>query len=233
MGGAPTGEFTETGLPPMWLLAWNANTLLDDGRVLIKGSYSEGRDAAVWDPATGTFTETILSVAGGGGRATLLDDGRVFVMGGTGAEVWDPESGTFTPLDAVSGLEHHQAAVALDGGRVLVLGPEVLRTRLPLRRGDRDVDAATVTAAGAPTRRQNPRTGGCGVTAATPLLDGRILVTTWRTRPGEGVHVGPDERTVHARGQAPSREKCVLRDAPARWPGAHRRRRLSVDDATD
>jgi hypothetical protein len=38
-----------------------------------------------------------------------------------------------------------------------------------------DVAAASVARAGAPTRRQRT---GCGVTAATPLLDGRILVTT-------------------------------------------------------
>ena len=176
-----TGEFTETGLPPMWLLAWNGTTLLDDGRVLILGSYSEGRDAAVWDPATGAFTETgSLSVARGG-RATLLDDGRVFVHGGTGdseAEVWDPESGTFTPLDAVSGLDRGKALVTLDGGRVLVFGPDCSERDCPFAAEIWDVDAASVTAAGAPTRRQNPRTGGCGVTAATPLLDGRILVTT-------------------------------------------------------
>ena len=128
-----TGEFTETGSPPMWNVAFNATTLLDDGRVLIMGSYGDGRDAAVWDPATGTFTEDRdpVGAARWQARSTLLDDGRVFVIGGAGgsaAEVWDPDSGTFTPLDAVGSLEQAQRLVTLDGGRVIVFGPDVLPT---------------------------------------------------------------------------------------------------------
>ena len=92
-------------------------TLLADGRVLIAGGNGDWVliaggstngppifTAEIYDPATGTFTQTgDLNAAGGtlavdmpGDVTTLLADGRVFVAAVNNAEIYDPHSGAFT-----------------------------------------------------------------------------------------------------------------------------------------
>src|SRR3712207_1266527 len=68
-------------------------------------------------------------------QATLLDDGRVLVTGGTRtgsngsvvnreAELYDPKTGTFSPTGPMSVPRLFHAAVRLNDGRVLILGGE-------------------------------------------------------------------------------------------------------------
>lgn len=99
-----TGVFSPTGSlrEPR---ALHTGTLLPDGRVLIvggwhdeSGTYIESDSAEIWSPTTGEFTAAgSLVEARDNHTATLLPDGRVLVVGGSGqdgplssAEVWTP-----------------------------------------------------------------------------------------------------------------------------------------------
>ena len=113
-------------------------TLLDDGRVLVVGGGDappedmEVRAAEIWDPTTETFA-TIGAPAFGRANhtATLLDDGRVLVVGSGGyragevigpTELWDPRTETFGPAATLIDGRASHTATLLDDGRVLVLG---------------------------------------------------------------------------------------------------------------
>jgi hypothetical protein len=119
----------------------HTGTLLADGRVLITGGAPAPDVAArylatteTWDPATGSFTASgDLSEGRGGHTATLLDDGRVLLVGGgygvlgdgrvtTSAETWDPASGSATAAGALAQARTLHTATRLDDGRVLVVG---------------------------------------------------------------------------------------------------------------
>ncbi|WP_395845218.1 Kelch repeat-containing protein [Cystobacter fuscus] len=61
--------------------------------------------------------------------ATLLADGRVLVVGGTGpsgelvtAEVYDPATHTWSATGSLAVLRRHHTATLLNDGRVLVVG---------------------------------------------------------------------------------------------------------------
>src|SRR5262245_15324496 len=115
-------------------------TLLQDGRVLIAGGYIapvlRGESprylptAEIYDPATGTFTETGTMAAGRTFHAAvLLRDGRVLVAGGQcmgsctpGAELYDPATGTFTSTANMSGQWRAggYSGVLLKNGKALV-----------------------------------------------------------------------------------------------------------------
>ena len=111
----------------------HAAALMEDERVLIVGgsdaSDSRGRydSAEIYDPATGTFTETgrlnsprfKLRTA-----VTLLTDGTVLVAGGADVlEVYDPEAERFTALaDQFDAARFFSTATLLQDGRVLITG---------------------------------------------------------------------------------------------------------------
>ncbi|MEK7703660.1 MAG: kelch repeat-containing protein, partial [Myxococcota bacterium] len=115
--------------------------LLADGRVLVAGglgSSGELGSAEVFDPSAnagaGAWSAT-GSLAEGRGAAVgvLLHDGRVLVVGGTGAapalasaEVWDPQGaggvGSFSDAGAMSAARVEHASVLLYDGRVLITG---------------------------------------------------------------------------------------------------------------
>ena len=113
-------------------------TLLLDGRVLVIGGYggqfaypsSAIASAEVWDPGTSAFQQTgSMASARVGHTATLLPDGRVFVVGGAGpdggvaeAELWDPRTNVFTPAGTLRNPRMGHAAALLLDGRVLVAG---------------------------------------------------------------------------------------------------------------
>jgi N-acetylneuraminic acid mutarotase len=83
-------------------------TLLPDGTVLVAGGDDgTGTDGAyasaeLYDPAAGAWTATAsMNAARIGHTSTLLDDGRVLVAGGAGAdggdlptEIYDPDTGS-------------------------------------------------------------------------------------------------------------------------------------------
>ena len=169
-GRSPTG-------PAVVERIMSAATLLLDGRVLVTGGFggpyaypsSALAAAELWDPRTGAFSPTGSMLAPRVSHtATLLPDGRVLVVGGTGpdgiiatAELWDPRTGTFRPVGQLAGSDGFQTATLLPSGDVLILG-----------RGPAQVWRAR-------SESFTPAPGvlsSLGPTTATALLDGRVLV---------------------------------------------------------
>ena len=122
--------------------AAHSATLLPDGRVAIVGG-GEGRypnvtvhrSIEVFDPATNRFTHAgQLAVARQKHAASLIDGGRIVVMGGSdnrdwrgrydSAEIFDPATGksALTSPMRASRFKHTDAIVSLGSGRVLVAG---------------------------------------------------------------------------------------------------------------
>jgi hypothetical protein len=115
-------------------------TLLFDGTVLVVGGApgpEQNRQIVeVYDPATGTFSETgRLNVPGGRNEhtATLLPDGTVLVAGGdnflsapdglSSAQIYEPATGTFSFTSGMATRRgFHHAASILPDGTVLVVG---------------------------------------------------------------------------------------------------------------
>ncbi len=69
--------------------------MMEDGQVLIAGGYPDPitDTAEIYDPATGMFSEAgTMSMARAYHKATLLQDGRVLVTGGSNdkAELFIP-----------------------------------------------------------------------------------------------------------------------------------------------
>lgn len=98
-------------------------TLLTNGRVLIAGGCHEYAfrnlagsclaSAELFDPATGLFTSTgDMTTVRFAGSETRLQDGRVFILGGTqdlgipaSTEIYDPATGTFSSSGSPLSLE--------------------------------------------------------------------------------------------------------------------------------
>jgi Kelch motif protein/galactose oxidase-like protein len=112
-------------------------TLLNDGRVLIAGGYSDGVEAGaeLYDPKSGTFTTTgSLRVARCKHTAGILPDGRVLIAGGSdsrgwngnlnSAEIYDPRTGKFTAASPMndSRFKLPDEAVQLSSGKLLIAG---------------------------------------------------------------------------------------------------------------
>lgn len=176
--------------------AEHTSTLLPDGRILITGGIGGPAQSAecpdappflasaeVIDPSTGTSTATgPLLTERGGHSATLLDDGRVFVVGGTNqfgsprsAELYDPATGTFSAA-APAGSEHlFGAAPKLADGRVFLAGAnDGSEIYDPIRQAPASESSPAPLALG-PDRAvgmTDQRTGH----AAIRLRDGRVLV---------------------------------------------------------
>lgn len=140
-----TGAWSDTS-PPPWLpnrCAGQFAVLLPDGSVLVGGGASMdapesdpcAATAFIFDPSSGpngswagaeAMPQTIVSAG-----AVLLDDGRVFVTGGTGADgatslalAYNPQNGHWTtlpPAPASAGA-FAPLVLRLDDGRVLVSG---------------------------------------------------------------------------------------------------------------
>jgi hypothetical protein len=194
----PTGSMT---IPRQFHTA----TLLKDGRVLIAGGFTENlasaaayhpgdagsaqaeamtlpkgllASAEIYDPTTGTFTQTgYLRHARDHAAAALLQDGRVLIFGNSGggdggdrptdktAEIYDPATGEFSLTGSLQVARSSPRATVLTDGRVLVTG------------GAADGRSAEIYD---PATGEFTLTGSTSVArtdAATALLaDGRVLV---------------------------------------------------------
>ncbi len=134
-----TGTFAATGNMTT-ARAYHTATLLPNGNVLVAGGASIVEDdnarspltrAELYDPSTGTFITTgYMTTARGGHTATLLNNGKVLIAGGTegisalaSAELYDPAIGTFTPTSSRMTTSRFQyTAVLLSNGKVLIPG---------------------------------------------------------------------------------------------------------------
>jgi hypothetical protein len=136
-----TGTFSPTGSMASTRKFFTA-TLLNNGRVLVAGgdaSVGPGQSQAVilsvaelYDPATGKFSPTgSMTAQRRDHAATLLNDGRVLIVGGdnpntaglTSAEIYDPSSGRFSPTTgSMAHPRYGQSATRLSDGRVLIVG---------------------------------------------------------------------------------------------------------------
>lgn len=151
------------------------------GLVLVAGG--DGRDprsAELFDPATSSWRPTGPMIHGRQGHsATLLEDGRVLVVGGRqpegsgigAAELYDPASETWAPAGQLTVARHGHTATAVAGGRVLVAGGKAAAYDVPRPLDSVEVfDPATTRWSPAPPLLQG-RTGH----SATRLASGMVL----------------------------------------------------------
>jgi hypothetical protein len=116
-----TEEFVGAGRTPEYIDG--IARVLADGRVFFVRDLAMQRHSSihVWDPSDGTFTSPSLTYPAY--SATLLDDGRILLIGGdreSWAGIFDPTTGattTITPPQA-----WRPTAARLIDGRVLIVG---------------------------------------------------------------------------------------------------------------
>ena len=135
-----TGTWTRTGNLPEPFLG-HSDILLSNGTVLIAGGDVPtgpgaigSAHAAVYDPASGTWTATgNMNTARLAQAATLLPDGRALVSGGrsdggpgsatyASVELYDLDTRLWTPIADMTASRSGHTATLLPDGRVLVVG---------------------------------------------------------------------------------------------------------------
>jgi hypothetical protein len=165
-------------------------TPLTDGRVLVAGGGDQGAGgkgsagAELYDPDTGAFTQTgSMTVARFRHTATLLQDGRVLIVGGvpadssvptSTAELYDPATGAFTATGGMTTAREQHTATLLDNGKVLITGgqsPVIGSSSLQLTATVEvyDPSAGSFAPTEAMTEARNSHT-------ATLLMDGTVLI---------------------------------------------------------
>jgi N-acetylneuraminic acid mutarotase len=181
-----TETWSVTGSPVTILDFGHTETLLPSGKVLVAGGigrcligYGTARTAELYDPATGSWSNTSsLHTSRGNHSATLLPSGKVLVVGGvtatcggtlplTDAELYDPSSGTWSTTGAMSVARENHTATLLPAGKVLVAGGDGLNALNSAELYDPAAGSWSSTGS-LSTARQNQR--------ATLLASGKVLV---------------------------------------------------------
>jgi N-acetylneuraminic acid mutarotase len=111
-------------------------TLLSNGKVLVAGGANSTctytcnvATSELYDPSTGTWSATgSMAASRFGHTATLLENGKVLVAGGFGAdylgsaELYDPATGSWSQTGDMRERRTGHQAVRLQDGKVLVVG---------------------------------------------------------------------------------------------------------------
>jgi hypothetical protein len=132
-----TGTFAPVGNMTVGRYLHTA-TSLGNGKVLIAGGFErqvapvggEVSSAELYDSAARTFTATAsMTSERAGHAATLMNDGRVLITGGSGggtmtasAELYDPAAGAFAATGDMTDARASHTATLLGNGEVLVAG---------------------------------------------------------------------------------------------------------------
>ena len=183
-----SGSFLATGKMGAARVGHSA-TRLDSGHVLIAGGSSAEfgggtvfASAELYDLSTGRFSATGTMLEPRTGlTATLLSNGQVLIAGGddgttslTSAELYDPVMATFVATGAMNFARDRCTATLLANGKVLIAGGIQL---LPDGSGGildtaelYDPVAGSFSLTGTMTSTREMHT-------ASPLLDGRVLIT--------------------------------------------------------
>ena len=141
-----------------------------------------------WDPIAGVATDAPpLREARAAHTATLLPDGRVLVIGGTGVagqplgstELRDPETGRFQTAQSLTTPRSAHTATLLPDGRVLVIGGIGVDGRTLATAEVWDPEQGAFTPTGTLLGPRSNHT-------ALLLPDGRVLVVGGQTTTGTG-----------------------------------------------
>jgi hypothetical protein len=157
--------------------------LVAGGSLVAAGSGSKPTASAeLYDPKTGNFSPTgSMNVARVGQTATLLDDGRVLMVGGDGpsgplasAELYDPKTGRFSQTGPMATMRISHTATLLPSGQVLITGgadsdDDGLAANILATAELYDPATGTFTPAGSMETRREDQT-------ATLLANGRVLI---------------------------------------------------------
>ena len=129
-----SGRFADVADAPFTFGGTRTATLLPNGEVLLIGGYPAGGRWRVFDPATGTLSDTFaMDHPGYGHTATLLKDGRVLIVGGQPFAgewllgqnfIYDPSTEAFSEAGSLQVDRIRHKAVLLQDGRVLIVGGE-------------------------------------------------------------------------------------------------------------
>jgi hypothetical protein len=184
-----SGSFSKTGNMAVPRGGHSA-TVLMNGKVLVAGGGDQGgggtgsASAELYDPSTGAFTPTgSMTVARFRHTATLLQNGKVLVVGGVPAdssnpsvtaEVYDPATGSFSVTGSMTTAREEHTATLLTDGRVLIVGGESPVT------GSNELQATATAEIYDPTTSLFSTTGSMAGArsshTATLLPSGHILV---------------------------------------------------------
>ena len=184
---------------------FHTGTLLNSGKVLLAGGSIGGgsggalASAELFDPATNAYSPTgSLAKARVDHTATLLSDGRVLIVGGSGptagsiaeVELYDPASGQFSVVASLAMPRAHHTATHLPqattgSDEILIVGGTGLSgttTSVEILTYNNATRAVSVRAAPALAAARQDH-------AATLLADGSVLITGGSDRNNQPVAV--------------------------------------------